>query len=377
MRRDCAVTSLLALILFGISRPSFAATPIAVGPFEQLLASSRGDSDSALARQISGLQLTQRLTALNFANCEKALPGPKARLALVALADAAAFLPPPAEDIPAISKPDGPSQREIVSSAVRYAEKSIHDMPNFFATRLTTRFQGDIVTEVEADSSGDSDYQRFHLKDKSNVTVLYRDGEEVVQADSKKNAAAEYYGLNGWGVFGPLLGATVSDALKGKVSWSRWESGAAGALAVFHYAVPEGVSHYDVKYCCVSMDRWTSSFSRMPGYYESAPAYHGELSIDPANGSIVRLVIQTELPAIAPIVRDDLVVEYGPVVIGGLTYICPIKSMTISRVETSGSKAANGYIPMITSLNDVVYTDYHVFRAQVRVLNADRVPLQQ
>jgi hypothetical protein len=95
----------------------------------------------------------------------------------------------------------------------------------------------------------------LHQTDAFKVTVLYRDGQEVVdQGNVKANARAskvQARGLRDWGVFGPILSTVFLDAARSNLSWSRWEQGATGAQAVFRYAVPMANSHYRVNYCCV------------------------------------------------------------------------------------------------------------------------------
>ena len=183
-------------------------------------------------------------------------------------------------------------------------------------------------------------------------------------------------GLNAWGVFGPILGNVMMDSLKGKVIWSHWEQGPDGPLAVFRYQVPEEKSHYQVKYCCFPVAPSPGSLGEFPGLFNRVPGYHGELAIDPASGTIVRLVLQTELEPSLPIVRADVLVEYGPMEIGGKTYICPVKSVSISRSAIPGvsrtraeTDASAG--PKMTALNDVVFRDYHMFRAETRILTGD------
>jgi hypothetical protein len=53
---------------------------------EQMLAVARHESDIELAGQLSGLELTERLSADRLARCAANLPGPNARRALRALA---------------------------------------------------------------------------------------------------------------------------------------------------------------------------------------------------------------------------------------------------------------------------------------------------
>jgi hypothetical protein len=89
---------------------------------------------------------------------------------------------------------------------------------------------------------------------------------------------------------------------------------------VFRYTVPQNQSHYAVTY--------RSRFSDK-GDAGPSTAYHGEVAIDPATGAILRLSVQAEPPLEAPIFCGDMMVGYGPVEIGGKTYTCPLRRVSI------------------------------------------------
>jgi VWFA-related protein len=154
----------------------------------------------------------------------------------------------------------------------------------------------------------------------------------------------------------------LTDTAHGTLAWSHWEQGAAGPAAVFSYRIPKANSHYGVG---------------LAGKYQDRPAYHGEFAVDPANGAILRLTIQADPEKASPIVKSGVLVEYGPVTIAGKTYICPLKSVTIevfypgctvASAEACGAIASSRALVMQTSLNDVTFSQYHVFRAESRIL---------
>jgi hypothetical protein len=123
-------------------------------------------------------------------------------------------------------------------------------------------------------------------------------------------------------------------------------------LAVFRILVRQDESHFLV-----------TGAGNMPRY----PSYHGEIAVDPASGTIYRVTLASDWkPPFQPSVAA-IVVEYGPVEIGAASYICPIKGVALSRVRNgdSGGRAA---IPFHTFVNDVSFTEYHVFRGEVHIL---------
>ncbi len=371
----------LLLSLAGIAVPAVAARNITVEQLEQVLAAAHGKADAKVAQQLSGLELTERLSAARLSRWEADLPGPDSRRSLVLLADVAAFLDPPAEEIPAAPAPDFAAQRRMIALTVDYASKTLHQLPNFFATRDTVRFE-DTPQGFRADTS-EIPYQPLHPVGRSTDTVLYRDGNEVVDsraAKGNKNQPA-IQGLVTTGVFGPVLATVLVDAAQGKLAWSHWEQGAAGPLAVFSFAVPREKSHYEVEFCCVAADNGSYRV------FQQFSGYHGEMAVDPANGAILRLTLEADLKPADKIVRSDILVEYGPVEIGGKTYICPVKSVSISDAPALGSNAFElqryrggallehdshtAPMHLRAMLNDVVFEQYHLFRANARMLEGN------
>jgi VWFA-related protein len=368
----------LLLLLAGIALPAGAAKSITVEQLEQVLAAAHGKPDAKVAQQLSGLELTERLSMAKLARAAAELPGPQSRRSLVLLADESAFLDPPAAEIPATAAPDFAAQRRIIALTVDYASKTIHQLPNFFATRDTVRFE-DTPLGLRADTS-EIPYQPLHPVGRSTDTVLYRDGNEVVDSRAAKGNKDEptTQGLTTTGVFGPILGTVLVDAAQGKLAWSHWEQGAAGPRAVFRFAVPKEKSHYEVEFCCVPGDNGTYRV------FQEFSGYHGEMAVDPANGAILRLTLEADLKPADKIVTSDILVEYGPVEIGGKTYVCPVKSVSISDAPALASNAFDiqryrggtilehdkqtAPVHLRTSLNDVVFEQYHLFRADARML---------
>jgi VWFA-related protein len=365
----------LLLLAAGIALPGFAATRVTVEQLEHVLAAGHGKPDVKLAKQLSDLELTERLSAAKLSRWEADSPGPESRQALVALADQSAFLDPPAAEIPATATPDLDTQRKIMAQAVDYAVRTISKLPDFFATRDTIHFEDTPPRQL------DTGYRPLHPVARTSATLLYRDGKEVVDSGAAKGSPSQQAApaLTTSGVFGLILGTVLVDSSHGKLVWSHWEQAAAGAEAVFHYAVPREQSHYRVEFCCVRGDHGNGAFKRLSGY-------HGEITVDPLNGAVLRLTLEADLQPTDPLVRSDIVVEYGPVEIGGKTYICPIKSVSITVSPALASDAAEmqryrGKLldkdnrdtreHLQTLLNDVVFEQYHLFRAEARILSGN------
>ncbi len=59
-----------------------------------------------------------------------------------------------------------------------------------------------------------------------------------------------------------------------------------------------------------------------------------------------------ELKPSDPITKADVLVEYGPVEIGGMTYICPVKSVALTRAVVI-HKQYSGLNPTVAVYTDV------------------------
>jgi hypothetical protein len=356
----------LLLLVWGSTAQAFAAKRVTVDQLEQAVAAARGKADAKVAQQIYELELTERLSTARQEREQADLPGTASRLALRAVADASAFLDLPAADIPAQPAPDRGAQGAMWALTLEYASKTISKLPNFFATRNTTRFE-DMPPEPPRDQAETIRYQPLHAVGGASATVLYRDGHEFVDAGGKqhKNFDPSDFELSTSGEFGPILATVLADSAKNGVLWSHWEQGATGLMAVFRYTVAKESSHYTVTFPGPDRDLRLLS------------AYHGEIGIDPADGSILRLTMVADMKPSDPATRAGLLVDYGPVEIAGRNYICPVNSVAVSLVpkvrgdsdSTNGQRVSRG--PLQTRVNDVVFKDYHLFRAEMRIVNDD------
>ncbi|HEY6489940.1 MAG: hypothetical protein WCC26_04485 [Terracidiphilus sp.] len=366
--------------------PTPAAKRVTIAELQQRLEAVRGKRDAEVAREISNLELAERLSDTEAAALQGELRGVKSRAALEALAEASAFLDPPASDVPALAPPDSAAQQRMIALTIDYLHKTMKTLPDLFATRTTIRYE-EVREHYDETGRRRISYEPLHRVGTSKETVLYRNGTEISEAVEKGGTRhAEAAGLNTKGTFGSILGAARDAAgFPGALTWGRWERGARGRLAVFRFAITQRESRFMVSYCCLPNGDGTSAFRLLTGY-------HGEIAVNPESGAILRLTLVSDLPSNLPLyradthteygpaeiggmplLRSDTLVEYGPVSIGGKIYICPVKSISISRSRTI--KIVTGlpgefrtFGPFATFMNDVSFGDYHVFRAEPRIL---------
>lgn len=365
------------LLLLAVSAwPAMAAKSVTVGQVEQLLYSLRGKSDGKVAQELSDLELTERVSLIMLAKWEKDFPGSRSHEALIKLADLAAFLNPPAGDVDPIDAPDSATQDRMLALAADYVKTTMTRLPNFLATRETTHFEDTPSQQVIVDSGAgamgmharratgiavsNTEYKSLHSTGTSSTPVAYRDGNEVhgTDAGSGKNQNKPTHGLTTNGEFGSILSVVMGDVLRSEVTWQRWEQGAGEPVAVFRYAVAQEQSNYLV------------GIPLAGKFDEIYPGYHGEIAIDPATGAILRISVVSELPPPYQAMQTAILVEYAPVTIGEQSYICPVHGVAFSKVPLAHDAAAQAgsAVDVQTELNDVAFTQYHLFRSKARIL---------
>ena len=106
---------------------------------------------------------------------------------------------------------------------------------------------------------------------------------------------------------------------------------------MFHYKVNSNHSHYKVQ--------------------NSLSGYAGTATVDPKDGSILRLSLKADMDSANPFLVADLMVEYGTEILGNSPYICPKRSVALSQ----GLRQQ--------WVNDVVFNNYHLFHASTRLLS--------
>ena len=376
---------LLLMVPAGSSAPAFASNRVTVEQVEKILSSARSKPDADVAKELAGLELTERLGSARLRQLRSNFPGEKSQQALVALADTSAFLDPPPSEIPATARPDPAVQRRMMALTVDYLGKTLPLLPNLFAARDTMRFETP-ASQFQGDASGDNP---LRPASKSTATVLYRDGREFVDSGTgkEKKARTPDKGLTTWGEFGPILGIVFIDAARSQLSWSHWELGPSGPQAVFHYSVPKDKSHYDVRFCCVA-----ESYGFDISVVTERVGYHGEIAVDPNSGTIFRITALADISPGNPIGQADIAVEYGPEQLGGRTYFCPVRGIAIaqtpdlkllhSALNPPPATASSGALPGLqkaslssisqgprqTLLNDVAFREFHLFRAESKLI---------
>jgi hypothetical protein len=374
---------ILLVMSLVVITPCYAAEHrVTVEQLKQMLAAQQtaGKNDGDRAQQLNSLELTEQLTQPTLDRITTEFkPGPKTVLSLKLLADSSAFLEPPAGELLDKAPPTVAEQRAMIKSIVNYVLVTLPHMPDFLATRLTDSYDN---SPESVTHSGWAPHSDLHPAGTFSHHFVYRNGKEDLDTQPGSSGAKPKnepspLGLVSYGENGAALGIILTDASKGILKWSHWEQSAAGPVAVFHFEVPQAASHYIVNFCCVresqdtagavsfGMDANNASLNGSDSYH-GTPSYHGNLYLDPATGAVLRVTVESDLKPSDPIMRAATSVQYGPVDIGGKSYICPVHSIAISLTK---SHAGGDKSDMeILRINEVSFTDYHRFGSTSRIL---------
>jgi len=303
---------------------------VTVARLEQILSNAHERRDEEATQQLNALELTERMPSAKLTLWKARMPGSKSRAALVVLADKSGFLAPPAEATVFNPAPDVATQRQMLSRTVDYLKQAIPKLPDIFATRTTVRYEEPKQKDDETWKTAVGD-QSLRQAETAKVTMVIRNGKEETDTSAKrgKHTSARERSLDTEGTFGPILAMVLFGASwpHSHLAWSRWEQGGNGVEAVFSYRVPQEMPLFEVGFCCLADPDGTIPFKRKSGY-------HGEIAIDPASGAILRIVVVADLEQKLPLEWSGVVVEYGPVDIGGKTYIYPTRSVALTRSRT-------------------------------------------
>lgn len=362
---------LLLMLAVGLAAPSWAAAgksgQVTVAQLSQFLAGAHGQSDGKVAKRLADMELTERVSSAQLARWEASFPGRRCREQLTLLADRSAFLQPPAADILADAPPDQQAQGAMLSSAINYVVNSLERLPDFYATRTTEHFEDNPAHTTMAPNAllgplGMSlrgvAYVPLHETDQSSVHVRYQDGAEMRGKERMDRAelGRPSAGLTTAGEFGPILSIVLDDAMHGSITWGYWQRLGQARIAVFRYAVPPGQSNY-----VLSLKQGVADADKL------FPAYHGEIPIDPSDGTIWRITVVADPDNSSKVKGSAIAVDYGKVQLGGKDYICPLKGVAILKMDI---ETGPGQSAIQTELNDVSFTGYHVARGDLTILPA-------
>jgi VWFA-related protein len=357
-------------------QPRIPAQRATVEQLDEVLQRASEESDWELALQLKGMELSERMSSSKLASWLHRLHGRQSKAALTLLADTSVYLAPPDSEILPTPPPDFESQAQMLKRTVQYLVKLVSMLPDFYAMRTLAQYDQRMPEEITWKTA--SADQSLHESITEKATLFYRNGHEEQIIHKRKGKAGSTKDLSFSGIFGPILNHVLHDAGSSAngLAWSRWEHGAEGNEAVFQYSVHMDDPSYEVASCCL----------RNGNVFRTRPEYHGELTIDPETGAVLRLtmesapgwIVEPDLTPIQPVKATGMMLEFGPVQLGGKTFICPLRSVVTLRSRVVRQLSFWGtqstvYGPYETTMDDIAFSDYHKFGSESHILSGFEV----
>ena len=390
---------ILVVLLASLTSIAGASKRVTVAQLEQALtaAHTAHRPDAEIARQIGGLELSERLTEATLNRLAAYLDADsQAALALQLLADQSVFLGPPASEIPSTAAPEEAAQQRMIEAARRYVAQTVPQLPNLFASLTTNRYDD---SPYEAKKGGWPVRAGLHLVSTSSREISIFDERANRFTNVSSDNRQQQSGLVSGGEFGSTLSMILSDTVNGKVAWGHWEQTPTGQVAVFHYSVPTSASHFEVinspqRQTSLEGTATPSAGSRRGSSIEikpsgggsktstflSKPGYHGSLWVDPVTGTILRITMDADTKGSDQFKRAAIMVQYGPIQIGESEFICPLRSLALFIAVTGTSLDPLTRMPGDAPtqwLNESLFTGYHRFAATTRIVKDTTTPQSQ
>ena len=346
------------LVLLGwIAAGSLAAKTVTVEQLGEFVgaavASHRSDRDTA--RAIAGLEVAERITEDRLAALQSRAPGPQTATTLEELMEKSAFLDAPASEGAPGAPPPLAEQRNIFQRVVGYVLAYANRLPNLICTEAILRFNDDPWHRTYSQRA----LGRLHFTDTIGAQITYSNsGEEmtVKTVDNHPYTGTKLFGVTTYGEFGNAIIALIAPGSKTKAYWSHWEVLHGKRVAVFRYSVAQAGSQYSVSYGCAGTPLQSVK-----------AAYEGLVFLEAESGTILRITrVAVGLSPEFPTKVAKTAVEYGPISIGGDSYMLPIRS--VSELDNPVGCDDFGKAHRLASLNEVRFYDYRLFAAESKVV---------
>ena len=205
--------------------------------------------------------------------------------------------------------PNGTEQTRLLEAMQQYAQQYVSNLPNFICLQATRQFEAGRKPN------------HWHKGDSLTSKLVFNRGHEerTLRLVNDKPVTP---GLRPWrtpltteGEFGILLGTVFGSTSNTSFVWSHWEVVGVKRLAAFDYSV-DGV-HSTLK---LSLSDLASAI--VP--------YHGTVYADPLTGAIWRISsAATDIPPDVKTRSISTTIDYGEVVIGGMSYLLPVKASVL------------------------------------------------
>lgn len=340
---------LVCALLLGLAART-AEPPVTVSDLVSMLSGALATdrNDQRTARAVKATRLCEEVSEDTIGLLKQMGVGPFTVRALEALRKESAGLPKPSEDpISATPVPAAAEQARILDAVRRWSGTYLAGLPDFVCTRTVRQFRNYAL--VRHPSHGDPDRMepfaddRWHAAGSYSGEASYVGGCDYYRVnlvdDKPLHGSFEQLGREVLsGEFGGLMTEILDPSREATLEWDHWEVYRARRVAVFRYAVDLKHSRYRL---------------RSPTTHPVNIAHRGLVYSDPRTGVVGRLILYgIGLTFDAPISAVGIVLDYGNLPIGGVTFVLPLSGVSYMRSQWRETR------------EEIEYRDYRKFQSE-------------
>lgn len=241
------------------------------------------------------------------------------------------FASPGAQDD---QRPSNGEQDEILQRIESYAGRYMASLPDFICEQITY--------QSETGKTG----KHWHRHDTLTSKLAFSQGREerTLQLVNNKPLVREKVRndpLITQGEFGSMMQVIFSEDSHAEFAWERWQIVDGSRVAAFTYSIDKEHSKLRLG---------------LTGIVGALVPYRGSILADPQTGGIKRITyVPHDIPPEVETESISTVIDYGPVMIGGQTYLLPSRAV----------------VDMVTPFrrirNEMQFQDYQKFEAESKV----------
>jgi hypothetical protein len=316
-----------------------------------------GKSDADLAKELSGMELSEELPASEMGRLVGMLPGPLSTEQLYVLEVRNAALQPPPENLPAKAAPEEAEQHAMLARAREWAAKVYAQLPPLSAQCLIARFQDgytEAVTTAGAKQAKEHSGEAIPAQGGLDVRLINKHLDKArfvngVEVETVFTETAEP-GENGVTalVEEPLSPSSIlQEAMDSRaLRFLRWESVNGLRLAVFSFAVDKKKTQFGLAYRATAVERkalgmetyddGATTTSTVVNNVVSRSFHHrggygGEVFIEPDSGMVLRTITEAAFKPDDIFHSETIRTDYAPLPVEGKTRVVPVRRFKITE----------------------------------------------
>ncbi len=257
--------------------------------------------------------------------------------------------------------PDAAATEKLIAGMRESAAAYDSKLPDFICTQVTHREArreveqpGGVKTSNSRGASPpgpnvDGNWKPVDWIEQQLTYFGHRETYKIVTINGKKAAPDQVApgGMSSTGEFGSTLGGIFDPLSQTEFKWKRWDKVRGQPVYVFSFAVAKE----------------NSAAALTAGTAHVVAGYHGLIFVERGTHAVVRVTTEAEVPPDFPLQHVTHALDYGRALIGGESYLLPLRSEMESRSTVDFIE--NGRIgntgPQVTLRNTIDFKGYRKY----------------